>query len=121
MSDELDELREAALGGRVITDPDLMDAYRRDQTPALTPGLPRCVVVATGTDQVAGVLAWAQRHRVPVVPRGGGTGLAGGATAVDGCVILSVAGMTAIRELDPANEFAVAEAGVVNADLDRAA
>jgi glycolate oxidase len=121
MSDELDELREAALGARVITDPDLMDAYRRDQTPALTPGLPRGVVVASGTDQVAGVLAWAQRHRVPVVPRGGGTSLAGGATAIDGCVVLAVTGMTAVRELDPANEIAVAEAGVLNADLDRAA
>ncbi len=121
MSDELDELRGAAPGSRVITDPDLMDAYRRDQTPAVKPGQPRCVVVASSTDQVAGVLAWAQRHRVPVVPRGGGTSLAGGATASDGCVVLSVAGMTTIRELDPANEFAVAEAGVFNADLDRAA
>ncbi|MGO8958676.1 MAG: FAD-binding oxidoreductase [Streptosporangiaceae bacterium] len=121
MSDELDDLRLAAPGARVITDPDLMDAYRRDQTPAIEPGLPRCVVVASSTGQVAGTLAWAERHRVPVVPRGGGTSLAGGATAIDGCVVLSVAGMTAIRELDPANEIAVAEAGVVNADLDRAA
>jgi glycolate oxidase len=56
-----------------------------------------------------------------VVPRGGGTGLAGGAAAVDGCVILSLARMNAIRELDPADEMAVAEAGVLNADLDRAA
>ncbi len=72
MSDELEELRGAAPGSRVITDPDLMDAYRRDQTPAVKPGQPRCVVVASSTDQVAGVLAWAERHRVPVVPRGGG-------------------------------------------------
>jgi glycolate oxidase len=121
MSDELDELRESLPGGRIITDPDLMDAFRRDQTPAITPGLPRCVVVASSTNEVAGVLAWAQRHRVPVVPRGGGTSLAGGATAIDDCVVLSVAGMTAISELDPANEIAVADAGVLNADLDRAA
>ena len=55
------------------------------------------------------------------MPRGGGTSLAGGATATDGCLVLSTARMTAIRELDPANEIAVAEAGVINADLDRAA
>ena len=55
------------------------------------------------------------------MPRGGGTSLAGGASAVDGCVILSLARMNAIRELDPADELAVAEAGVINADLDRAA
>ena len=55
------------------------------------------------------------------MPRGGGTGLAGGAAAVDGCVILSLARMNSIVELDPADELAVAEAGVINADLDRAA
>jgi glycolate oxidase len=55
------------------------------------------------------------------VPRGGGTGLAGGATAVEGCVIVSLARMTEIIELDPANELAVVQAGVLNADLDRAA
>ncbi len=121
MRHELQGLPEAAPGARVITDPDLMDAYRRDQTPTITPGMPRCVVVASSAVQVQGTLAWAQRHLVPVVPRGGGTSLAGGATATDGCIILSVAGMTVIRELDAANEIAVADAGVLNADLDRAA
>jgi glycolate oxidase len=58
---------------------------------------------------------------VPVVPRGGGTSLAGGATAIDGCLMLSTARMTSILEVDAANEVAVAEAGVFNADLDRAA
>jgi glycolate oxidase len=56
-----------------------------------------------------------------VVPRGGGTSLAGGASAIDGCVMLSLARMDAILELDAANELAVAEAGVLNANLDRAA
>jgi glycolate oxidase len=121
MSDELDELREVAGRARVITDPDLMESYRRDQTPTVSAGEPRCVVLASSTEDVAATLAWAQRHQVPVVPRGGGTSLAGGATATSGCVVLSTARMTAIRELDPANELAVAEAGVINADLDRAA
>jgi glycolate oxidase len=121
MSDEIDELRTAAEGARVITDPDLMESYRRDQTPVVTPGQPRCVLVASRTAHVVAALAWAQRHQVPVVPRGGGTSLAGGATASDGCLVLSTARMTTIRELDPGNELAVAEAGVVNADLDRAA
>ena len=121
MSDAIDELRAAAPGARVITDPDLMEAYRRDQTPVVTPGQPRCVLVASQTAHVVTALDWAQRHRVPVVPRGGGTSLAGGATATDGCLVLSTAKMTAIRELDPENELAVAEAGVINADLDRQA
>jgi glycolate oxidase len=121
VSDELDELRSAAAGARIITDAELMESYRRDQTPVVPAGQPRCVVLASSTEQVAATLAWAQRYRVPVVPRGGGTSLAGGATATDGCLVLSTARMATIREVDPANEIAVAEAGVVNADLDRAA
>jgi glycolate oxidase len=121
MSDELDELRAAAPGATVITDRDLMESYRRDQTPVVTPGEPRCVMLAGSTEHVVAALAWAQRYRVPVVPRGGGTSLAGGATATDGCLVLSTARLAVIREVDPANEVAVAEAGVFNADLDRAA
>jgi glycolate dehydrogenase FAD-linked subunit len=121
MSDVLGELRNALPEARVITDPDVMDGYRRDQTPTVFAGKPLCVVVAHATADVAATLAWAQEHGVPVVPRGGGTSLAGGATATDGCVVLSTARMTTIRQVDPANEVAVAEAGVINADLDRAA
>src|SRR5262249_5326572 len=121
MPDELDALLGLVPGGRVITDPAIMDAYRRDQTPVVTPGQPRCVVVPRSTADVAATLSWAQQYRVPVVPRGGGTSLAGGATAVDGCVVLSLTRMDAITEIDPENEIAVAESGVLNADLDRAA
>ena len=121
MSDELDQLRAAAPDAAVITDPDVMAAYSRDQTMVVTAGQPRCVVLASSTHHVTATLSWAQEHRVPVVPRGAGTGLAGGATAIDGCLVLSTARMTAIRELDPVNELAVVEAGVLTAELDRAA
>ena len=121
MGGELDELRDAVPGARLLTDQDQMEAYRRDQTPAVAAGRPRGVLLAVSTGHVAAALAWAQRYQVPVVPRGGGTSLAGGATAVDGCLVLSTVRMRSIRELDAANELAVAEAGVINADLDRAA
>ena len=122
MTDDLDALVAALPGGRVITDPDIVEAYSRDHAEAVAPpGRARCLVSARDTGEVAATVRWASQHGVPVVPRGGGTGLAGGAAAVDGCVILSLARMNAIRELDPADEMAVAEAGVLNADLDRAA
>ncbi len=122
MADDLDELAAALPDGRVVTDPDIVEAYSRDHAAAVAPpGRARCLVSARTTGEVAATVRWASRHDVPVVPRGGGTGLAGGAAAVDGCVILSLARMNAIRELDPADEVAVAEAGVLNADLDRAA
>jgi len=121
MGDELDQLRAVVPDAAVLTDPDVMAAYSRDQTTVVTAGQPRCVVLASRTHHVTAALTWAQQHRVPVVPRGAGTGLAGGATATDGCLVLSTARMTAIRELDPVNEVAVAEAGVLTADLDHAA
>jgi glycolate oxidase len=108
-------------GSRLLTDPDLLAGFRQDQTTVVPGGLPRAVVVAGCTDDVARALAWAHRHRVPVVPRGAGTSLAGGASAVPGCLVVVTTGMRRIRELAPLDRVAVAEAGVVTADLDRAA
>lgn len=116
----LPDLIDALPAGRVLTDPDVAASYARDQT-FLEPGKPLCAVAAQTRDDVVATLRWATANRVPVVPRGAGTGLAGGATAVDGCVMLSLARMTAIRELSPADEIAVVEPGVITADLDRAA
>lgn len=106
--------------GRLLTDPDVTESYARDRT-FLAPGKPVGVVLARSRDDVVATMRAATEHRVPVVPRGAGTGLAGGATATDGCLILSLAQMTAIRELSPQDEIAVAEPGVITADLDRAA
>ncbi|HEY3682800.1 MAG TPA: FAD-linked oxidase C-terminal domain-containing protein [Streptosporangiaceae bacterium] len=117
----IDDLAGKLPDGRVVTDPAIVDAYRRDQTHPMVPGVPLGLVRAHTTGDVVTTLRWANENRVPVVPRGGGTSLAGGATAVDGCVVLSLAAMTAIRELSADDQFAVAEAGVVNADLGRAA
>ncbi|MFC6084498.1 FAD-binding oxidoreductase [Sphaerisporangium aureirubrum] len=116
----LADLVDALPPGRVLTDPDVTGSYARDQT-FLPPGKPLCAVTAESREDVIATLRWAAEHRVPVVPRGAGTGLAGGATAVDGCVTLSLTRMTAIRELSPADEIAVVEPGVITADLDRAA
>ncbi|GAA0982877.1 FAD-linked oxidase C-terminal domain-containing protein [Acrocarpospora macrocephala] len=106
--------------GRVVTDPDVIDSYARDRT-FLGPGQAAGAVLARTRDEVATTLKWASAHRVPVVPRGAGTGLAGAATAIEGCLILSLHRMTAITELSPADEIAVAQPGVITADLDRAA
>ncbi|HEX4815865.1 MAG TPA: FAD-linked oxidase C-terminal domain-containing protein [Nonomuraea sp.] len=116
----IEALANALPDARVLTDPDVIDSYARDRT-FLEPGKPLGVVLAASRADVATTLRWASEHRVPVVPRGGGTGLAGAAVAGDGAIVLSLARMTAIRELSPADEIAVVEAGVITADLDRAA
>ncbi|MBB5784661.1 FAD-binding oxidoreductase [Nonomuraea jabiensis] len=116
----IDALVSSLPEGRVLTDPDVIDSYARDRT-FVAPGKPLGVVLAASRDDVVTTMRWATEHRVPVVPRGGGSGLAGAAVAGDGSIVLSLARMNAIRELSPADEIAVVEPGVITADLDRAA
>jgi glycolate oxidase len=103
----------------VVTDPARMEKYRRDEAEQ-TPGEPCAVVRAGCAAHVQTALRWAGEHRVPVVPRGAGTGLAGGATAVDGCLVLSTERMTAI-DVDPVTRTAVVEPGALNAEVKEAA
>ncbi|POC78126.1 FAD-binding oxidoreductase, partial [Vibrio vulnificus] len=59
-------------------------------------------------------------HRVPLVTRGAGTGVSGGAHASTGSVVLSVVRMNRILEIHPEDEIAIVEPGVINADLNAA-
>src|SRR5258708_14181772 len=90
VSDDLDGLMDALPDGRVITDPDIVEGYRRDQTSAVVPGKPLCLVSARGTGEVAATMRWASEHGRPVVPRAGGTRLARGGAASDACRVLSL-------------------------------
>jgi glycolate oxidase len=78
------------------------------------------VVRARSVDDVRATLQLAHEHGVAVVPRGAGTGLAGGALAGDGTIVLDVSGLDRILEIDPTDELAVVEPGVITAELDRA-
>ena len=82
-------------------------------------GRTELVLLPRDTAQVAGILAAASAHRVPIVPQGGNTGLvAGGIPDASGAqVVLSLARMERIREIDPAGEYLVAEAGCVLARI----
>src|SRR4051812_20611570 len=73
----------------VVVDPVSLDAYRHDRAVSVEAGVPQVVVRPTTTAQVCAVMAAAHRRGVPVVARGAGSGLAGGANAVDGCIVLS--------------------------------
>jgi glycolate oxidase len=116
----LDELAAALPAGAVVVDRDVVDAYRRDRADTVQPGWPLALVRATCTADVQEVLRAATRHRVPVVPRGAGSGLAGGASATDGCLLLA---LEALRDLqiDAPAMLAVVGAGVLNGELKRAA
>ena len=116
----LDELI-AALGDRVITDPERTASFSTDSSRAELTGLPSAVVAATSTDDVVTAMAWAHRHRMTVSVRGSGTGLTGGAMAYPRGLVISLAAMTKIIGIDPANQLADVQAGVITGDIDQAA
>ena len=85
----LDELISALPDGTVVTDPDILGSYRQDRAVDPNAGTPLAVVRPRRTEEVQTVLRWATAHRIAVVPRGMGTGLSGGATALDGGIVLT--------------------------------
>lgn len=105
----------------LVTDPDVLEAHRRDQAAWAAAGTPRVLVRPGSTSEVQAVLRVASAHRVPVVARGAGSGLTGGANASDGCIVLSLARMNRILELDRRGLFAVVQPGVINGALKAAA
>lgn len=95
--------------------------YSRDETPNLKPVLPEVVVKPENTASVARVLRFASEKRIPVTPRGAGTGLCGGAIAIYGGIVLSLEKMNRILEVDKANFTATAEAGATLEKFSQAA
>ncbi|KQC15898.1 MAG: FAD-binding protein, partial [Methanosaeta sp. SDB] len=83
-------------------------------------GMPDCVVRPLSTEEVSKVVALAAEGVVPVTARGAGTGLAGGAVAVQGGIVLDMSGMNRILEMDLANLQVVVEPGVIQARLNEA-
>ncbi|AXT86352.1 FAD-binding oxidoreductase [Aeromicrobium sp. A1-2] len=116
----VDQLR-AAAAGSVTEDPAAMEAYRYDQCGFADAGRPLAVVHATSVDDVVATLKIADATATPVVTRGTGTGLAGAANAIDGCIVLSTARLDSILDIDPVARTARVQPGVINGDLDRAA
>lgn len=100
-------------------DPVALAAVATDRSGALGRA-PWVLVRAGSVDDVRRTLAWAHERRVPVVPRGAGTGLAGGALA-DGALVLDVSGLRRVVRVDPVEELAVVEPGVLTTELDAAA
>lgn len=82
--------------------------------------IPDVAVTPRTTAEVQRIVQVAARERIPIVPRGAGTSLAGGAIPITGGIVLALTRMNTIREIDPANTCAVVEPGVVTGDLQRA-
>ena len=113
----LDDARRELPELRLLTDVADRESYRLDETAYLTAGLPGAVALPASTDEVAGLMRLATRHRVPVVPRGAGTGLSGGAAGIEGALTIAVTRMNRILEIDRDNLCVITQPGVINAEL----
>ena len=105
----------------LATDQAGLAPYATDRSGTRPVGSPLAVVHARRTEDVTVTLRHAHALRVPVVPRGAGTGLSGGASAGEGSLVLDLSGMNRVLELSADDQLAVVEPGVITAELDRAA
>ena len=116
-SDLIDDLKTAVGDAYVVHEPDDLIVYEYDGS--VDRALPAAVVLPVSTEDVSNVVKVARRHNIPIVPRGAGTGLSGGAIAHEG-VVVALTRMTRVLEVDVENRVAVVEPGVVNIDLTHA-
>ncbi|WP_066910289.1 FAD-binding oxidoreductase [Millisia brevis] len=112
----LDALVDRLPDGMVVTDPDIIEGYRRDRAADPDAGVPLAVVRPTTTEHVRIALRWANEHTIAVVPRGAGTGLSGGASAVEGGIVLTTERMRALA-VDPVTRTATVGPGLLNAEV----
>lgn len=111
---------DAVASGVLSVDDAELQAARTDRSGWVAAGRPLAIVNATSAEHVQAALRAASEFRIPLVPRGAGTGLAGGANGTDGAIVVSVAGMNRILEISAEDGLAVVEPGVINADLNAA-
>jgi glycolate oxidase len=111
---------EKVLGVALITDPDITASYSKDQAPFALYAPAAAVLLARSTDEISKALVFCSERKIPVVTRGAGSGLSGGANADADSLVISLEKMNQILEIDSANQLARVQAGVINLDLDTA-
>jgi glycolate oxidase len=113
----VDAVRARLPGLRLLTDPLDRESYRHDETAYLPAGLPGAVAFPVETGQVAELVRICAEFDVPIVPRGAGSGLSGGAAGIEGALTIAFTAMDRIVEIDAPNLCVVTQPGVVNATL----
>lgn len=116
-TDAVEQLRLALGESAVSTDPGELSRWLRDRSDAAASSGALARVKPVSTSDVSQTMEIATAHQIPVVPQGALTGLAGGANAVDGAILLDLTGMDAIVRVDPVEMVAVVQPGVRTARL----
>jgi glycolate oxidase len=103
--------------GALVEDADIIAAHTQDRAVFAPSGRARALVRARSTEDVQEALRFAHEHRLPVIPQGALTGLSGGANGVDGALLLNVAQMDSILDIDTVEQTATVQPGVINRAL----
>ncbi|NWF77474.1 MAG: FAD-binding protein [Chloroflexi bacterium] len=117
VTDEVVARLAAIVGNKNVLTGEERENYTRDEMPGKRSFLPEVVVKPENSRSVAEILKLANEKVIPVTPRGGGTGLSGGAAPIYGGIVLSLEKMNRILEIDKVNFVATVEAGVLLSDL----
>jgi len=116
-SEVIKELLDTVGKDNVSTEEHEIEAYSCDEMPHPKPYAPQVIVKPTDTNSVARLMEFANRKRIPVTPRGAGTGVSGGCIPIYGGILMSMERMKRILEIDTKNFMAVVESGVTLFDL----
>jgi glycolate oxidase len=117
ITDAILDLLAEIVGDKNVLIGDERENYSRDETLGLKSVLPEVVVRPESTGSVAGILKLASDRNIPVTPRGGGTGISGGAVPIYGGIVISLERMNKILGIDGDNFMATVEPGVVLSDF----
>lgn len=113
----LEQCAEVVDPADVVTDVDIVGSYREDRSTGAHAGWPRAVIFPRSTDQVSAVMRIAHQHRIPVVPRGAGSGLTGGSHAIDGGIVVCVERMRSVIDVNTSDGYVETEPGIFNTEL----
>ncbi len=117
----LNRLKSVLGDSNVKCDDDYLERYSHDETAGIDTHKPEVVVFPTTTEQVSEILKIANEMLIPVIPRGAGTGLSGGAVPTRGGIVLSLERMNRILEFDPDNMTVTVEPGVITDEIQKLA
>ena len=95
--ERIEQLR-AAVPGRIIAGEDINEDYARDEMPIYGRRMPEAVLVAASAEEIAAAMRFCNANRVPVTPRGAGTGLVGGCVPVYGGLVIDTTKMNKILD-----------------------
>lgn len=116
-SEDIDRIKGICSADRVYFGNEINEDYSHDEMPEYGYYMPEIVVEAVSTEEISAIMKYAYENNIPVTPRGSGTGLCGGAVPIYGGILLSLAKMNRILELDEENLTVTVEPGVLLMDL----